>query len=400
TLTGTKNVSGWFLDSTGVEKIEVMVDGTLVGKATYGAARSDVQKAFPEFNNEKGGFNYVLDTTKFPDGQHTVVIRETGTNGRITLLPDIPVSISNVKGYMDNPITGSLLRGTKDISGWFLDASGVAKIEVLVDGSVVGEATYGDARPDVKTAYPDFNNEMAGFHYALDTTKFTEGKHTVTIRGIGTNGRVTTLPASHVTFRQSLKVFLDPGHGGSDPGAIWGNYHEADLNLAVAKKVQALLIKQGLQVYMSRNNDTYLGLIDRPQMANNLATDIYVSIHTNSTGLGVTTASGIESYYYKYDPNYPSKINEAMHNNSERILKSVILTKFIQENMVSYTGANDRGTDGETFAVIREAAMPATLLEMGFINNTSDRQKLFTDFYQNQLAQAIADGIVEYFRIY
>jgi N-acetylmuramoyl-L-alanine amidase len=168
----------------------------------------------------------------------------------------------------------------------------------------------------------------------------------------------------------------------------------------VAKKVQALLVNRGYQVYMSRTNDTNLGLLDRPQMANNLATDIFVSIHTNSTGAGSTTATGIESYYYEYDPGYPSKINEEMHNNPDRILKSVTLTSLIQENMISYTGANDRGTDGDTFAVIREAAMPATLLEMGFINNSNERQKLFTDSYQNQIAKAIADGIHEYFAIY
>jgi uncharacterized protein YjdB len=194
-----------------------------------------------------------------------------------------------------------------------------------------------------------------------------------------------------------LTVFLDPGHGGSDPGAISGYYHEADLNLAVAKKVQSLLLNRGYQVYMSRNNDTYLGLLDRPQMANYLAADIFVSIHTNATGTGSTTANGIESYFYEYDPLYPSKINEEMHNNPDRILNSVTLTGLIQRNMISYTGAYDRGTDGETFAVIREAAMPATLIEMGFINNASDRQKLFTDSYQNQLAKAIADGIHEYF---
>jgi N-acetylmuramoyl-L-alanine amidase len=399
-LTGIKNVSGWFLDGSGVAKVEVLVDGSVVGEAAYGDARLDVQTAFPDFNNGKAGFHYALDTTKFSEGQHTVTIRGTGKNGRVTILSDVPVTFANVKGYLDSPVSGTLLSGIKNVSGWFLDITGVAKIEVLVDGMVVGEAAYGDARPDLQMVFPDFNNGMAGFHYALDTTKFPEGQHTVTIRETGTNGLVTTLPVSTVTFRQSKKVFLDPGHGGSDPGATAGVYHEADLNLAVAKKVQSLLLNRGYEVYMSRNNNTYVGLLDRPQMANNLPADIFVSIHTNSTGGGATTASGIESYFYEYDPNYPSKINEPMHNNPERILKSVTLTNIIQDNMISYTGANNRGTDGETFAVIREAAMPATLLEMGFINNSSDRQKLFTDSYQNQLAQAIADGIHEYFRIY
>jgi uncharacterized protein YjdB len=206
--------------------------------------------------------------------------------------------------------------------------------------------------------------------------------------------------SASAAFKKPVTVFLDPGHGGYDPGAVSGIYHEADLNLAVAKKVESLLLNRGYQVYMSRNNDTAVELLDRPKMANDLAADIFVSIHTNSTGVETTTASGIESYFYEYQQGYPSKINEAMHNDPSRISKSVTLTDLIQENLISYTGANNRGTDGASFAVIREAAMPATLMEIGFINNPSDRQKLFTDSYQNLLAKAIADGIIEYFELY
>ncbi|MEH7012057.1 N-acetylmuramoyl-L-alanine amidase, partial [Neobacillus niacini] len=252
----------------------------------------------------------------------------------------------------------------------------------------------------VQNVFPQYNNGTSGFHYSLDTTRYSDGQHIVTIRVTGNNGHVTTLPDSTVTIKQSKSVFIDPGHGGSDPGATAGGYHEADLNLAVAKKVQSLLLSRGYTVYMSRNSDTYVGLYDRPQMANDLDADLFISIHTNSTGGASTTASGIESYYYEYDANYPSKINSDMHNDPDRIIKSQSLTEIIQKKMVVYTGAGDRGTDGDTFAVIREAAMPATLLEMGFINNPSERQKLFTDSYQNIMAQAIADGIDMYFAIY
>ena len=400
TLSGTHNIYGWFLDGSGVANIEILVDGTVVGQAIYGDARPDVKQTFPQFNNGNAGFHYTLDTTKFSDGPHTVSIRVTGKNGRVTTFPDNPIKIENALGSLDNPLPGATIKGTQNIYGWFLDASGVANIDVLVDGTVVGQAIYGDARPDVKKSFPQFNNGNAGFHYTLDTTKYSNGPHTVTIRVTGKNGRVLTLPTSTVTFKQSRTVFLDPGHGGSDPGAVAGGYREADLNLTVAKKVQSLLLDRGYTVYMSRNNNTNISLLDRSIMANSLKPDIFVSIHHNSTGVGATTADGIESYYYKYYVDYPSKINEDMHNNPERILKSVTLTNLIHENMVDYTGADDRGTAGDTFSVVREAAMPATLLELGFINNASERQKLVTDSYQNKLAKAIADGIDEYFRIY
>ncbi len=385
------------MDDSGVSKIEVLVDGKSVGEAQYGLSRIDVQNAFPEYSNGNAGFHYLLDTTLLNGGQHTITIRGTGINGQVTTLPESTIWIENVKGFLDNPIPGSRHEGIINVSGWFLDVSGVESIEVLVDGVVAGKADYGDARPDVQKAFPEFNNSNAGYHFALDITQFTNGSHIITIREIGKNGRIMTLPSIKVLFGHSFTVFLDPGHGGSDPGATFGSYHEADLNLAVAKKVQALLANRGYTVYMSRNDDTTVALLDRPKIANGLKADIFVSIHTNS---GPSSASGIESYFYKYNPDYPSTINGDMHNNPERIANSMRLTSLIQDNMVQYTGAGNRGTDGASFAVIRESAMPATLLEMGFISNSTERQKLFTDSYQNTLAIAIADGIDEYFRIY
>ncbi|WP_170972132.1 N-acetylmuramoyl-L-alanine amidase [Bacillus yapensis] len=395
-LAGIKNVSGWFLDINGVEKIEVLVDGNVVGDAIYGDTRQDVEKMFPDFNNDKAGFHYFLDTTKLSDGQHTIAIKETGKNGQVTTLSPKTVTVENVKGFIDNLYPGNVLKGNYQISGWFLDIYGVDKIEVLVDGMVVGQAVYGSNRLDVLKAYPDFNIGNSGYQYTLDTSRFSNGPHTIAIRGIAKNGRVTTLPGINVTFRQSRTVFLDPGHGGSDSGAIYGSVREADLNLAVAKKVESLLISRGYEVMMSRTNNTYVTLLDRSVMANALGPEIFVSIHHNNATS--TSANGIESYYYEYNPGYPSKINQSLHNNIDRITKSVTLTNLIQNNMVSYTGANNRGTDGAAFSVIREVTMPATLLELGFLSNNNERQNLLNGSYQDKLARAIADGIDEYFK--
>ncbi|MDP4156156.1 MAG: N-acetylmuramoyl-L-alanine amidase, partial [Bacillota bacterium] len=208
-------------------------------------------------------------------------------------------------------------------------------------------------------------------------------------------GEAVNSAAAFIQPKSSMTVFLDPGHGGTDPGATAGGYRESDLNLALAKKVQALLLNRGYTVYMSRTSDTFVSLLDRSQMANDDQADIFVSIHTNSSV--DSSVSGIESYYYQYDPAYPSKINAGMDTNPDRIAKSVTLANLLQQNMVAATGATDRGTSGESFSVIRESAMPATLLEVGFISDPAERLKLFTDAYQNTLAQAIANGINSYF---
>jgi len=199
-------------------------------------------------------------------------------------------------------------------------------------------------------------------------------------------------------FKKPLTVFLDPGHGGSDPGAIFGIYHEADLNLSVAKKVQSMLKSRNIKVYMSRTNDKYVSLLDRSKMANSTDAEIFVSIHHNNSGS--TSANGIESYFYEFDSMYPPKINSDMHNNEVRIERSVVLTDLIQDRMIAHTSANNRGTDGAAFSVIRETKAPATLLELGFISNSIERNKLISDSYQTKLATAIVEGIVKYFEIY
>lgn len=196
---------------------------------------------------------------------------------------------------------------------------------------------------------------------------------------------------------QSRVIYLDPGHGGTDPGAVYGGVKEKDINLSISKKVKSILQSRGYTVYMTRETDVYVDLYDRASMANAVQADIFVSIHTNSTNSGSNTKTGIESYYYEYDPDYPPKINPVMHNNSVRVQKSKSLANAIQGKMVAYTGEKDGGVIGKAFAVIRETQMPATLLELGYINNTHDRNKLVTDSYQNTLAKAIADGVENYF---
>ncbi|MEH7414150.1 Ig-like domain-containing protein [Neobacillus drentensis] len=201
TINGQSMVKGWFLDENGVSKVDILIDGAVAVQAVYGDARADVQNAYPQYNNGKAGFHYTLDTTKFRDGKHTIAIRETGKNGRVTTLPSKTINIANVKGYLDNPLSGTNLIGIQNVSGWFLDESEAAKIDVMVDGKTAGQAIYGDTRTDVQKAYPQYNNGKAGFHYPLDTTEYSNGKHTITIRETGKNGRITTLPGRSVTFK-------------------------------------------------------------------------------------------------------------------------------------------------------------------------------------------------------
>ena len=84
-------------------------------------------------------------------------------------------------GAIDTPVEDEVISGSDyQVTGWYLDGQGVSKIEIKVDGVIIGEAVLGDPRPDVQTNYPDCNNSNSGFHYALDTTALTNGPHNIT----------------------------------------------------------------------------------------------------------------------------------------------------------------------------------------------------------------------------
>ena len=193
-------------------------------------------------------------------------------------------------------------------------------------------------------------------------------------------------------------VFIDAGHGGSDSGAHYYGVSEKDINLQVANKLKAQLEAQGYAVIMSRTTDVFVDIVsERSEMANKSGAEIFVSIHHNAMP-GNSIVNGIETFHYQYNSSYPPIINQDMHNDENRLLKSAALANEIQNSLISNTGAYDRGVQRETFAVLRETALPAVLLELGFMSNSTELNKLTTSTYQNTLANAVTLGINSYFK--
>ena len=191
-------------------------------------------------------------------------------------------------------------------------------------------------------------------------------------------------------------IFLDPGHGGSDSGAVENGVREKDLTLSVYNKVSSRLASLGYTVLTSRNTDKDVGLVSRADQANKSNADMFLSIHFNAGGRG--TAYGIETYYYKHEQGYEPEINKDNHNSPERIEKSRKLANKIQQNLLYKTGAYDRGVRRASFAVLRETSIPSILVELGFIDNQEEVNKIKTNEYQEKLADGIVDGIVEYYK--
>lgn len=229
---------------------------------------------------------------------------------------------------------------------------------------------------------------------------FANSEHTSKLTLIG--GTLTLSKETEDYFNnQNYLIYLDPGHGGSDTGAVGRvdgkQYIEKDLNLEVSLKVRDLLEAKGYEVYTSRTNDSFVDLYRRPQEANDMGADILVSVHHNAMP-GSSTATGIETYYYKSSNSYPPLAkNRPYHNDPTRLADSKRLAELVQGELIDHTKAYDRGVKRSAFVVTREARMPSVLLELGYMSTPTDLRVFSKDWYQNHLANATADAINRYF---
>lgn len=197
-------------------------------------------------------------------------------------------------------------------------------------------------------------------------------------------------PASDLKFSAGLKnklVVLDPGHGGTDPGAIGlQGTREKHLNFVMATKVKAILEKAGAKVVMTRQTDVDVSSPDasdrdelkaRTLVANNRNADVFISIHHNSSAS--SDMNGTTTYYFR------------------KTLFDVVLAQSIQNEMVKAGGLANQGVRTANFFVVKNTSMPAALLEIGFISNSQEEQLCNNAVFQQKMAQAIVTGIDQFF---
>lgn len=209
---------------------------------------------------------------------------------------------------------------------------------------------------------------------------------------------VSEVPEGFVKGQYSKTIFLDPGHGGRDSGAYYYNVAEKDLNMQVYRKLRKKLEELGYKVLTSRDSDIDVDFItERSRMVNKTNSDIFISIHFNATGSAYSKSSGIQTYSYSDEHNYPSKINPYWHNHPDRMSESKRLAAAIHSSLLAETGAKDAGLLERSFAVLRETAKPAVLLELGYIDNFAENQQIRDSHYQDKLVAGIVKGIQKYY---
>ena len=239
--------------------------------------------------------------------------------------------------------------------------------------------------------YLDDNGHYVSGTYKIDGKEHLFQKYGQWISEVSTEGGFTKGLYSNT-------IFLDPGHGGRDSGAFYYNVAEKDLNMQIYRKLRAKLEELGYKVLTSRDSDIDVDFVtERSRMVNKTNSDMFISIHFNATGNTYSKASGIQTYSYSDEPDYPSKINQYWHNHPDRMSESKRLAAAIHSSLLAETGAKDAGLLESSFAVLRETAKPAVLLELGYMDNFSENQQIRDSQYQDKLIAGIVKGIQKYY---
>ncbi|HEU4964707.1 MAG TPA: N-acetylmuramoyl-L-alanine amidase [Bacilli bacterium] len=197
-------------------------------------------------------------------------------------------------------------------------------------------------------------------------------------------------PAHSLPHNGPVTVMIDPGHGGYDPGVLTDDVHEAQITLAVAKKVHTLLLQKGISAGMTRTTDTDYaekGMrgsnAKRTDLAARLSitelshAKLFVSLHANESSLA--TRGGAEVYY-----------NEVQGAKE--------LAELIQNNLHQLPDMSKRNARTGTYYLLRNQKIPALIIECGYLNFHAERARLQSPAYQEKIAQAVADGIESYLK--
>lgn len=308
-------------------------------------------------------------------------------------------------GFTD-ALGNSKLRVTLDLSGPYFS-------EFDCSGGVVDRQTVSSVKFDNLALREDLNRTIQLDGKIADYIKFEEGNDTLKIsffsnENILSAASVSVLPRSKTEpwrmmidcpsrsacdIRKSAPgisgkcIVLDPGHGGSDTGAIGpGGVCEKDVNLSIATLLKEMLAGAGARVVMTRDRDVdcaYPKCSDEEELSARVAyarkynPDIFISLHNDA--YYKRSSNGTATYYYS------------------KTVQDEKLAKAIQRDLQSSVGLANKGTRKANFYVLRNTKMPAALVEVAFISNVAEEKLLNTPGFQQKAAQGIFDGIGDYF---
>jgi hypothetical protein len=259
-LSATVTVSGWAIDNalavgTAITSVQVKVDGTVVGNASYGINRPDVCAVYPGRPGcPNVGYSYALDTSTLTAGSHLITVSATDSDGT----PDIgstSVTVSVPSGppsvFIETPTAGAMVSGTVTVSGWAIDnvatvGTPISSVVVKVDGSIVGNASYGVSRLDICGLYPGRPGcPNVGFTYALDTSALAFGPHTLSVVATDSDGNPDSSSWT-VMFQVTPppSVYIDSlASGATVSGTVTVSGWAIDNRITIGTAIDTVLIK-------------------------------------------------------------------------------------------------------------------------------------------------------------
>jgi len=197
------------------------------------------------------------------------------------------------------------------------------------------------------------------------------------------------------------RIALSAGHGGKDPGNMEGSRLEKTYTLKLAREVEKRLRAAGFEVIQVRERDEFIPLEERSARANRKQADLYLSLHFNGAPSGSGAAQGAETFALTL--NNGRSTNGGRSSSSQRGNRqdneNILLAYHIHRMILNSLGLVDRGVKHANFVELRDAQMPAVLIEGGFMDNREDALKIFSDQERGQLADAIVDGVQAYRRL-
>jgi len=189
-----------------------------------------------------------------------------------------------------------------------------------------------------------------------------------------------SIPSIDPSKRGRGVIFIDAGHGGRDVGAIGNGIFEKDVVLGISLQLGKILQQAGYAVVHARTTDVEIDLEPRVRAAEQNRADVFVSVHANSLESRLSSVNGVETYH------------------APGLERSKALATSVHNQIISLTGANNRGVKSARFFVIRNVSMPAILIETGFVTNPTEAANLSNPAYQERMAAAIARGVDQYLR--
>jgi N-acetylmuramoyl-L-alanine amidase len=242
--------------------------------------------------------------------------------------------------------------------------------------------------------------EIDGVHVWLcDPIALAGGSPCISRLDLAASIQPILFPKTNSVEKPLTTICLDPGHGGKDTGGIFGKYMEKHYTLPLAEELAQRLKAAGFKMLLTRTNDTYIELENRPALANREKADLFISLHFNIGPPG--QARGVEVYCLS--PAEASSTNDKARQGDTASLpgnqqdaQNILLAYQLQKSLVTSLGVEDRGMRRARFEVLRSAKMPAVLIEGGFLSDSGEQKKIADPKYRTQLAAAIVRGVLNY----